>query len=330
LCDAFALVMRLLFWLVLCGCGFGDNSHHLDNAACGDGVKAGNEGCDDGNKVNGDGCSDACAVESTNPVCGNGMKESGEGCDDGNTTDGDSCSAACEEQSLCGNGTIDPGETCDDHNLTSGDGCSPTCQPEQAGACTLVPNGGCGGATPACDLTAAEDGSTACRAVSVAGTSDSRCSALTSCSAGYTCVGELGVDSSCMKFCATDAGCSGTGSRCAYGLYADNGDPLNVKVCSNACDIYAQTGCPSGMGCLGFDSSAGDFTDCRIMGTKSDGQSCSSTLECRPGSLCVNDGGATCHSYCKMGVSGSCPSGWTCSAFANSLTIGSTTYGFCR
>src|SRR5688500_16666119 len=244
---------------LLVACGFGDNTssgHHVggNSASCGDGVKDSGEGCDDGNTVSGDGCSDACAVEAANPVCGNGTKEAGEGCDDGNTANGDGCSATCEPQSACGNSKLEGDEACDDGNNASGDGCSPTCQVEMATACSMLPQSGCGGAMPACDLTPAEDGTTACRPVTAQGTSDSLCSNLNACSAGYSCVGEVGVDSSCMKFCADDAGCSGTGSRCAYSLVNDNGDPLNVKVCSNACDVYLQTGCPSGMGCMGFDS----------------------------------------------------------------------------
>jgi cysteine-rich repeat protein len=316
---------------LLIACSFGDNSHnHQRNDACGDGAKEATEGCDDGNTVSGDGCSETCAIETANPVCGNGTMETGEFCDDGNTSDGDGCSASCEVQSLCGNGTIEAGEACDDHNTASGDGCSPTCQVESAGACSMIPQGGCSGATPACDLTPAEDGSTECRAVTASGTSDSRCSALTACSAGYSCVGELNVNSSCMRFCLADGDCSGSGSRCTYTLVNDNNVSLNVKVCSNACDVYNQTGCPSGLGCIGYDRSGGDITDCRLMGSKPDGASCSSTLECSPGSVCVNDGGAYCASYCKVSSSSSCPSGYTCTGFSNSLTIGSTTYGFCR
>jgi hypothetical protein len=197
-------------------------------------------------------------------------------------------------------------------------------------ACTLLPQAGCSGNTPACDLAPVEDGSTECRAVTMAGTSDSRCAVATACSAGYSCVGEMGVDSACMKFCAADTDCSGTGSRCAYSLQADNGDPLNIKVCSNACDPYFSTGCPSGMGCNVYDSAAGDFTDCRVMGTKSVGSTCANSDECSPGALCVDDGTARCRYYCKLGVPSSCPTSQTCNAFSASLTIGSTSYGFCR
>ena len=160
--------MRASFWLgaalLLASCGFGDNTvhHHQVTTSCGDGVKDSGEGCDDGNQVSGDGCSDECSVESANPVCGNGTKEGDEGCDDGNTQDGDGCSASCAVQSLCGNGHKDGSEQCDDGNTASGDGCSPTCQTEASTACSLLPQSGCGGGTPACNLTPADDGTTAC------------------------------------------------------------------------------------------------------------------------------------------------------------------------
>jgi hypothetical protein len=133
-----------------------------------------------------------------------------------------------------------------------------------------------------------------------------------------------------MQFCTDDTGCSGTGARCAFTLVNDNGDSLNVKVCSNACDPILQVGCPSGLGCMGYNASGGDYTDCRLMGTTNNGGFCSSSLDCRPGSLCVNDGSARCRSFCKLNQSGSCPSTQTCDAFANTLSIGSTTYGFCH
>jgi hypothetical protein len=197
-------------------------------------------------------------------------------------------------------------------------------------ACTLLPQAGCSGGTPACDLTEAEDGTTECRAVTAAGTSDSRCAALTACSAGYSCVGELGIDSACMKFCADDTGCSGTGSRCAYGLVADDGDPLDIKVCSNACDPYFSTGCPSGLGCRVIDATDGDYTDCRLMGTKSVGSTCATSDECSPGAFCVNDGTARCRYYCKLGQPSTCPSTQTCSPLSTTYSIGSTSYGYCH
>lgn len=319
-------------WLValVAACSFGDNTGHRTDTqvSCGNGIVDPGEGCDDGNRASGDGCSDTCAVETDTPVCGNGIKEASEECDDGNLLPGDTCSPTCEVTSLCGNGRIDPGEECDDENTASGDGCSPTCQVEQTGACALFPQGGCSGNTPACDLTEIEDGSTECRAVTVAGTSDSRCAARTACAPGYTCVGDIGVDSACMPFCADDADCQGVGSRCAFGLVNDNADPLGVSVCSNACSLVAQTGCPSGMGCLGFEASSGDYTDCRVMGTTNVGGSCQASTDCRPGMLCVDvSGSARCYAYCRTSLD--CGVLEDCVPFASTLTIGGDEYGFC-
>lgn len=323
------LVWLIGFSLAVASCGFGDNrTNQNPGEDCGDGVKDPGEGCDDGNVANGDGCSAQCAVETPNPVCGNGTREVGEACDDGNPTNGDGCSDSCTVESVCGNGTREEGEACDDNNTMSGDGCSPTCQVEQATACGLVPQSGCA-ANQACDLAAIEDGSTACRAVTVQGTADSRCNVETACSAGFTCVEDTATVSYCMKFCNTTNDC-GTGSRCAFGLTNSSGDPLNVKVCSNNCNILAQSGCPTGTGCIGLQATAGDFTDCRVMGNKLDGQACVSTTECLPGSLCVQDGStATCREYCNTAGANTCGSGWSCIGFSDPLTIGGTTFGAC-
>ena len=328
--------MTPLKWLICAtlfvGCGFGDNhasdrgsTHH----ACGDGVLDPAEGCDDGNTVSGDGCSETCAVEAAHPVCGNGIREVGEACDDGNPSSGDGCSAGCAVESVCGNGVREAGEDCDDGNTTSGDGCSPTCHVELQTACMLVPQGGCSGTTPACDI--ADDATTACRGVTAQGTSNDHCTVDTACKAGYTCVHDGTVATPwCMRFCLHDTDCAGTGSRCVDALDDSMGNPLNVDVCSNACGVYSQTGCPSGMGCLGHDATAGDFTDCAYMGNKLDGATCAGSLECLPGSACVTSGGvSTCRSYCIVGDPSTCASPMTCAGFVSPLTIGTVQFGVC-
>jgi cysteine-rich repeat protein len=326
-------------WLIAlaawAGCGFGDNGALTNHSrhTCGDSTLDIGEGCDDGNNVSGDGCSETCAAETANPVCGNGTREVGEACDDGNSVNADGCSSTCKVESVCGNGTRETGEACDDGNVASGDGCSPTCQVEAAGACSLVPQGGCSGGTPACDLD--DDGSTSCRAVTSQGTSNNHCTTDTACKAGYSCVDDgTGVASHtpvCSRFCLADADCTGTGSRCVIGLLSAGGNPLNVSVCSNACDPYAQSGCPTGMGCVARSATAGDYTDCRYMGSKLDGQTCAATTDCLPGSACVGTGGNfTCHPYCIVGNNNTCDGGKTCVAFAGQLTIGATEYGACN
>ncbi|MDQ3369693.1 MAG: DUF4215 domain-containing protein [Myxococcota bacterium] len=312
-------------------CGFGDNGALSGRTrhACGDAYVDHGEGCDDGNTTSGDGCSETCEVEAAHPVCGNGVRETGEACDDGNVTAADGCSATCTVESVCGNATVETGEACDDGNLASGDGCSPSCQVEQATACVLVPQGGCSGATPACDLT--DGGDTECRAVTGQGTSNSHCAQDTACRAGYTCIGDgTAATPWCARFCLADGDCLGTGSRCVIGLANTAGMPLNVDTCSNACDPLAQTGCPSGMGCVARGASAGAFTDCGYMGTKADGQVCTATSDCRPGSDCITSGSVkTCRKYCVVGNNSTCPTGQSCAGFIGGITIGTTQFGSC-
>ncbi len=289
--------------LVVAACGFGDN-HSLETTPtrhmCGDAALDDGEGCDDGNTANGDGCSALCAVETPAPRCGNGVREVGEACDDGNTAAGDGCSAGCQ------------------------------IEPPPNPVCALVPQGGCA-AGEACDIE--DDGDTTCRAVTTQGNSNSHCTVDTACRAGYTCTGdgEAAHTPWCARFCIVDADCTGTGSRCLFALSSSSGAPLGVNVCSNACDPYGQTGCPSQMGCIARDSAAGDFTDCRYQGTTPDGSSCTTTADCQPGSDCVASGGVkTCESYCVVGNNSTCPQFQTCLAFTPDIQIGTTHYGSCN
>ncbi len=329
-----SFLLALTISICASGCGFGDNrartgpTHH----SCGDGVTDSDEGCDDGNATSGDGCSPTCQVETSAPACGNGVREVGEACDDGNTSNGDGCSPACEVESVCGNGTRETGEACDDGNVASGDGCSPTCQVEMASACGLVPQTGCTGANPACDLADADLHTTACRPVTTNGSSDSLCTTPATCGIGFTCVedGGAGSESSCMRFCTTNAQC-GANSKCAYTLLDGDGASLNVKVCSNSCGILGQTGCPTGWGCLGVHDAGGDFSDCAVMGTTPDGGACTTPADCMPGSTCVGTStSAVCRSYCNVNTANSCDAGSTCIDFAPPLTINGTTYGACH
>jgi hypothetical protein len=198
-------------------------------------------------------------------------------------------------------------------------------------ACSLVPQGGCSGATPACDLTSADDGSTECRSVTSQGTSNDHCASATACKAGYSCVHHESTDTPwCARFCLHDSGCSGTGSRCVIGLTNASGTPIGVSVCSNACDPYGQTGCPSGMACLPYDASAGDFTDCVYAGTEPDGHACTSSEQCERGSMCVDTAGnLACRAMCIVGDSSSCAAGETCTAFISPIVIGAVEYGGC-
>lgn len=195
--------------------------------------------------------------------------------------------------------------------------------------CTLVPQSGCSGSTPACDLH--DDGSTFCRAVTSQGTSNNHCVADTECKEGYSCIDDgANHPAWCARFCAQDSQCTGTGSRCVNEL-SNGTTPLGVSVCSNACDPYGQTGCPTGMGCLAYNEAAGDFTDCAYMGVKGIGQACTSSTECAGGSMCVTSNGAsTCRAICVVGNSSTCAVNHQCVGFTNPITVGNVTYGACN
>ena len=129
-------------------------------AACGDGIKVGNEECDDKNTVDGDGCSSKCTIETktttTNPTT----------TDPGETTithykcptAGVKCTVA-----VCGNGPApnspEGSEQCDDGNVQAYDGCSPLCTIEPkcpGGTCVGVCGDGtltdaAAGGTETCD-----------------------------------------------------------------------------------------------------------------------------------------------------------------------------------
>ena len=322
-----ALLLGIAF--AITGCSFGDNlTGRSGNSNCGNHVVDPGEGCDDGNTINGDGCSSTCQVETSQPVCGNHVVESGEQCDDGNTVSGDGCSSTCQKESLCGNGHLDPGEQCDDGNTQNGDGCSSTCHTESATACALFPQDGCSSGD-ACDFTE-DDSATACRNVAVAGHASSRCTDLTDCDIGYTCVTDTATVSSCMAFCDVDTDCTGPGARCVIALVDANNNSLNVDVCSVSCGLETGSGCPSGMGCIGIEAGSKDYTDCEVVGSGQEFDSCSDDTDCSPGTSCSVDtnGDAECLAYCEVSDANAC-GGNGCTEFDTPLKIGTIEWGFC-
>jgi hypothetical protein len=204
-------------------------------------------------------------------------------------------------------------------------------------ACTLLPQAGCTGATPACDLTAADDGTVDCREVTADGSADDHCPVDTACAAGYTCTHDsVAADVPwCAAFCAQDSDCTdGPGSRCVIALDGSNDQPLNIDVCSNSCNPSAQTGCPSDMACYGFLDAGGNYSDCAYPGTIAVGATCAHSEDCVLGAACVeqdsqNSTTTTCEYYCVVGDDSTCPDDDTCAGFTTPLTIGATEYGAC-
>jgi hypothetical protein len=196
-------------------------------------------------------------------------------------------------------------------------------------ACTLVPQSGCGSAEPACDLTAADDGTVACRDVTKQGVTNDHCAVDTDCKAGYTCTHDANSADEpwCARFCDADSDCSGEGSRCVIELDGAQSQPLGIDVCSNSCDLVEQTRCASGMACVGYTDAGGDYTDCDYVGTAEIGDACASALDCEAGTTCVD---AVCAAYCEVGNDLDCDGDQTCTEFATPLVIGTVEYGSCQ
>ncbi|MEO8705357.1 MAG: hypothetical protein ABI867_35265 [Kofleriaceae bacterium] len=194
--------------------------------------------------------------------------------------------------------------------------------------CTFVPQTGCASGQ-ACDFGDPDTGPHACRPITKPGTADSNCTLVTDCAAGFTCVESADTETSCDRLCEIDTDC-GVGARCVNELEGEGGVTLLEKVCSNSCSILAQTGCPSGFGCVGIEDGANDFTDCAVMRDVPDGQLCDDSGDCLGGSVCVSSGGVgRCREFCNRGAAASCTVG-TCEAFGVPLQIGGVNFGFCE
>lgn len=199
----------------------------LDNSACSDGVRDGNESDVD--------CGGSCApsrqcstgLHCAAPVdcksgvctagvcgagaCGDGVQQDGEGCDDGNHADGDGCDdgpgSRCQPTG-CGNGTKSASEACDDGNAVNGDGCDSNCTVSACG--NGVPAG-----TEQCD-----DGNTR---------SSDGCSSSCRVEAGWMCAMTPSV---CTSSCGD--GAVNNGEQC------DDGNRIGGDGCSMNC--YRETG----------------------------------------------------------------------------------------
>ena len=194
-----------------------------------------------------------------------------------------------------------------------------------AAECSIIPQDGCDPGD-ACDLGDPSSGPHECRDVTKNGGVDSLCASVTECGVGLGCFGDEG-DFWCSRFCDSDAQC-GANARCLVGLRDENDDPLPEKLCTNACNALAQTGCPSGLKCNIFGDGAQDFSDCGPSGTQLDGQACTSHSECLPGSICLGNADV-CAELCNLGGANTCAAGQTCRAFAATVIVQGISYGFC-
>ncbi len=202
--------------------------------------------------------------------------------------------------------------------------------------CSLAPQCGCSGATPACDL--GSGSATACRAAGT-GTETTTCTLDTTCAAGYVCVGD-GTNNACDKYCATGADCTAPRGQCVDQLIDSSMKPIaGAVVCSSNCDPTQTTNatCPTGWTCDLFTSTymatAYNIVDCRKAGTATQGQTCSSTVACAAGYTCVNTGtSSVCGKLCAPPSNTGCPANTTCGSFTPAFHVPNTTgteYGAC-
>lgn len=279
--------------------------------------------------------------------CDDGLACNGtERCEGGRCTGG--IVVSCDDGIAC---TMDlceePGGSCnfvpDDTACGSGESCSP------ATGCVA----GCGESpcklvAPQCGCPSGQGcyidgtGSRLCTTAGANGAGNA-CSGLSSCVPGHLCINinsEGGSTAVCAEFCNLDSDCD-SGGLCVITLDDGSGGSLpGIKLCTNACDPVAQTGCRSGAYCDVFRESAGAmryFTDCTApaAGTGTQGTACASPDDCQSGFACIDPDGSTgampqqCMHWCNRSTGSGCAAGETCFGFDPALDAGGTEYGVC-
>lgn len=213
----------------------------------------------------------------------------------------------------------------DGRGLDASNGCA--VQP-----CSILPQCGCTDpAAPACDL--GSGSANECRNATSTGVEGTACPAVTSCAAGYTCVGG-GNNFDCEKYCASNSDCMGPRGQCVVQL-TDGTNPIaGAVVCSSNCDPSTATNslCPANWTCDLFTATYMNvdhaIADCRLAGSAGNNVACSTTVACAAGYSCVNTGSNVCKKLCNKTANTGCSTG-ACTSFTTPVTIGGTEYGVC-
>ncbi len=154
-----------------------------------------------------------------------------------------------------------------------------------------------------------------------AGTKTEResCSSATGCQKGLIC-GQS--QSTCVKTCYDDNDCTFPNSYC-IGLMEVPGEYATVCHYFTPCNPLAPSACTPDEGCYAFGSRI-TSPICSPAGSGLQGSSCSTVLDCSPGTTCVGSSNGTCESYCNLdGGTPSC-TGNTCKP------AGALPFGFCQ
>lgn len=201
--------------------------------------------------------------------------------------------------------------------------------------CDLHLQCGCS-AVQTCDIDFNDLMGNACRGITAMGREPDTCDNVAACDRGYVCVGS-GTNSSCQRYCETDADCDGPRGQCAIQLVGTNSTPIAGAVtCSSSCDPVAAThpACPATWTCdvftVTYMGASKPVTDCRKAGTAGQGAACSATVACASGFTCVNTGSASvCAKLCPRPANTGCPVNTTCGGFTTPLVIAAQEYGAC-
>lgn len=123
-----------------------------------------------------------------------------------------------------------------------------------------------------------------------------------SCYAGFGCAAASTKIGICRAYCRTDANC-GNRSYCELPLGTSG-----IYLCTEPCNPFG-AGCAAGLDCFAYDQ---EHTDCRIAGTKGEGQACARPEDCQKGMACLGPaGGEACRFLC-LRASPSCPNLKSC------------------
>lgn len=185
--------------------------------------------------------------------------------------------------------------------------------------CQLVPQSGClatqkctshDAATTLCDPNGSVNRGERCM------TTDG----VDNCYAGNACANQGNNIGLCRAWCRSDVDC-GTRSYCELPL-----GTAGMRLCTQPCNVFG-AGCPSGLACYAYNT---EHTDCRLPGTKAEGQACVRAEDCMAGMTCLGPaGGESCRKLCPRTTGAGCSTGQSCYIINNGDGTQWATYGFC-
>ncbi|MCC6874719.1 MAG: hypothetical protein IT378_10480 [Sandaracinaceae bacterium] len=149
------------------------------------------------------------------------------------------------------------------------------------------------------------------------------CERTNDCEPGTSCL-LVGTAALCARLCASGADCDPRRPYCFDSATAEQG----VGYCAAVCDPVRQTGCPPGSSCTIFQTDAGAATLCSGQGTVPQDGSCTGTIDCAPGLICIIGSPTNrCSRQCYS--TADCTGGRQCGQLMDPLRIDGRPVGAC-